>query len=200
MSYLDFAKTVSLFSSLHAIDVELSNRSRAAGCSHCGGPLHSGSYERKPRGVNIDIPDTYMTRYSLCCGRCRRRTLPESVLFFGRKVFWGVVVILVTGVVQGLEGATIKALCERFSVSRRTVKRWLSFFVFVFPRSGGWKWVRGLVSPHVDNGKLPCSVLAWFRAHKGATMESLVACLKLLLCPRSVASRGTARDAQKMPT
>jgi len=132
--------------------------------------------------------------------RCRRRALPASVLFFGRKVFWGCVVVLCTGVTQGLQRSTIEALCDRFQVSRRTIKRWVCFFAVVFPRSADWVRVRGLVSPEVDNAELPCSALAWLFKHKGATMESFVACLKLLLCPEGMACRGMVADAQKMPS
>src|SRR5690606_22738067 len=33
-----------------AIDAEIALRARAAGCLRCGGPLHVGHFERKPRG------------------------------------------------------------------------------------------------------------------------------------------------------
>ena len=42
---------------------------------------------RKPHGGPADLSETFSLRHSLCCGRegCRRRTLPPSVLFLGRR-------------------------------------------------------------------------------------------------------------------
>ena len=42
-------------------------------------------------------------RLSFCCGRegCRRRVLPPSVLFWGRRVYWAAVVLVVTAPCQG---------------------------------------------------------------------------------------------------
>ena len=49
------------------------------------GPLHQAHYERKPR----DAPLIWMeekSRFSFCCGHCRRRCTPASVRFLGRRV------------------------------------------------------------------------------------------------------------------
>jgi hypothetical protein len=79
---------------LHCIDIDLAKEQQLAGCPYCGGPLHHSSYQRKPRGGPDSIPDEYLVRLSLCCGRedCWRRTLPPSSLFMGRRVCWRCVI------------------------------------------------------------------------------------------------------------
>ena len=38
------------FAKLSDFDRRIAAAVAAAGCQHCGGPLHQGNYERKPRG------------------------------------------------------------------------------------------------------------------------------------------------------
>lgn len=180
MSYLNIVSHATLFKTLNTIDQELACRCRLRGCPRCGEALHSAPYQRKPRGAPIEIPEKHCVRYSLCCGNCRRRTLPPSVLFFGRKVYFSCVVVMLTGVAQGLERRTLQSLCDQFGVSRKTIKRWLSYFFDAFPASAIWKKVRGQVSPHISNQKLPLELLRWFFAVYTCSQLALIACLCLL--------------------
>jgi hypothetical protein len=180
MSYLNIIFRATLFSNLNTIDRELASRCRLKGCPHCGGALHSAHYKRQPRGAPIDIPEEHCVRYSLCCGHCRRRTLPTSVLFFGRKVYFGCVIVMLTAVAQGLERRTLQPLCDQFGVSRKTIKRWLSYFLHAFPGSDVWKQVRGKVSPHIGNLMLPLELLRWFFASHTCPQQALLVCLCLL--------------------
>jgi hypothetical protein len=81
-----------LYDYLLVLDRELSERARHAGCPRCAGRLHSASYPRKPRG---GPRGAHARRFSLCCARCRKRVTPPSVRFLGRRVYYGVVVVLV---------------------------------------------------------------------------------------------------------
>lgn len=179
MSYLDVVDHASLFHSLHCLDVELANKVRAKGCPLCGGPLHSAKYARQPRGEreDVEIPEALRQRLGLCCGWCRRRTLPPSCLYLGRKVFWGCAVMLVTAAAQGLGNHTITALCARFDVSRRTVKRWVSFFEVLFPSSAAWQRLRGRVGVEVRTEELPRGLVAWFLASSKDEQSAVVSCL-----------------------
>ena len=69
---------------LKTIDAAEAERCRAAGCPHCGGALHSATYPRKPHGLAPALRAD-ARRHSLCCAACRRRVLPPSVRFFGRR-------------------------------------------------------------------------------------------------------------------
>jgi hypothetical protein len=86
----------------------------------------------------------------LCCDRegCRERVLPPSVLFWGRRVYWGVVLLVVTALrQQRLEGFTAQRVQDLFGIRRPTLNRWMRYFREIFPRSGSWQRVRGRVSP-----------------------------------------------------
>jgi len=180
--FIELTQRDKLFALFHAMDVDLAELRRRDGCCWCGGSLHHASYERKPRG-GPPVPDAYCVRLGLCCGRsdCRRRTLPASTLFFGRRVYWGcVLLVVVTLRQQRPEGYSINRLCSTYGVSRKTVVRWMAWFAEVFPRSAWWQQLRGRVGPSVSDRQLPGSLLMHFVDVRGAEEAGLVACLLFL--------------------
>jgi len=181
MLYLECLDHVTLFNALHAVDVELAEKHRAGRCQipGCGGPLHRANYTRKPRGEAIGLPDTFRKRLSFCCGWCRRRSLPASCLFFGRRVYWGAIVLLVTAARQGRQTRSIAELCREFRVSRKTVRRWVRFFESVFPKSSQWVRLRGRVVASVRDALLPFSLLELFARDRPGE-AGLVACIRFL--------------------
>ncbi|MCK4303735.1 MAG: hypothetical protein KAY24_05820 [Candidatus Eisenbacteria sp.] len=174
---------VSLFRLLHRLDVDLSERHRAAGCPVCGGPLHRASYQRKPRGGPADIPQEYGRRLSLCCGRegCRRRQLPPSCLFLGRRVYWTAVILVVTTLRQqrGV-GFSANRVRRIFGISRKTLRRWLAFFREEFPKSQQWKERRGLLGATVRDGHLPADLIRVFIEAFRDPQTALCGCLSFL--------------------
>ena len=97
---------------------------------------------RKPRGGPADLPEAVAVRLSLCCGRegCRRRVLPPSVLFWGRRVYWAAVVLVLTALREGgVEGITADYLRARFGVTRRTLTRWRRYFREHSPQTVTWR-------------------------------------------------------------
>lgn len=156
---------ISLFYFLNGIDEDLSDQSRAARCPHCGGPLHQGNYHRKPRGGPENIPDELKKRYSLCCGRseCRKRVLPPSCRFMGRKVYWSCVILIVMALRQNRpESYSSGRVRQLFGISRKTLGRWQVFFREVFPVSGEWQRLRGRISSQVKDHELPGGLLNLF--------------------------------------
>jgi hypothetical protein len=151
-----------VFEQLNKIDVELSRQHRTKGCSFCGGKLHASPYTRKPRGALVAIPDCFKIRFSFCCSICRKRSVPISCLFFGRRVYFGCVIILLTGILQGFTAKSMRDLSEQFQVSKRTLRRWLWFFKEIFPKSNLWQRLRGRLSPHVACAITPLGVLQDF--------------------------------------
>ena len=182
MSYLHLVDEDSLFEALWAIDTELAQRVTAKRCPQdgCGGPLHDGKYARKPRGSQAAIPEEYCNRLSLCCGWCRRRALPPSCLFMGRKVYWGSAIVLVTAAVRGLERVTLSGLCTKFGVSRRTIKRWVDYFAHLLPKSVLWQRVRGHVGAQIEDNELPHALLTWCTRTASEPIAGLVNSLRLL--------------------
>lgn len=140
---------------------------------------------RKPRGGPPDIDETYAIRLSLCCGKqgCRRRVLPPSVLFWGRRVYWVSVLLVVTALRQGRDrGYTVEKLKALFGVTRPTLTRWLSYFREVFPFSQAWRRLSGRLMPPVAEDQLPRGLIERFVQTRGDPERGLTACLQSLVC------------------
>lgn len=179
----ELLERTSLFELLHRLDVELAEAQRHARCPYCGGPLHYAPYQRKPRGGPDDIPESCLIRYSLCCGnkKCRRRTLPPSCLFMGRRVYWGCVILVVMALRQNRpDGASANKLATLFSIARSTLMRWFGYFRDVFPSSSQWGRLRGRVAACVRDSDLPTSLLQSFLDAAKSLESGLVACLGFL--------------------
>lgn len=178
--YPSCATHVTLYDGLRQIDADLAAQARARGCPHCGGPLDSAPWQRKPRGCD-EVPDEARKRHGLCCRSCRRRVLPQSTLFLGRKVYWGAVVLISVAVRQRrTTGITVRRLRALFGVSASTVQRWMAFFAMDVSQSAWWKRLRGRVPPNVRDDALPDALLAEFDRVHGVGERALVACLAFL--------------------
>jgi hypothetical protein len=134
----------------------------AAGrCRHCGGPLHRADYRRKPRGGRLaEAGEAFKLRHSLCCGRegCRKRALPPSLRFLGRRVYVEAVVLLATA--YALLTGMLHRAKQITGVPVRTIRRWRSWWRENFPRLEVWTTMRAsFVPPPPDETKLPLSLL-----------------------------------------
>jgi hypothetical protein len=115
------------FEKLAKIDERIAIAVAAARCPRCGGPLHRGNYQRKPRGGRIGpAGEAFTLRHSLCCGRrgCRKRALPPSLRFLGRRVYLEAVVVIAT--VHAMLAAAMRAAQDITGVPARTLRRWRS--------------------------------------------------------------------------
>ena len=169
----------SLFELLRRIDGELAEEVRSAGCP-CGGVLHSARYPRKPRGGPPGLPAECGVRESFCCAEdgCRRRSTPPSVRFLGRKVFFGLVVLLVLILRDGLTPERFRRLQAQLGVSRRTVLQWRRFWRELFPASRRWQRALADLLP-VCGARLPGSLLEAF-TEVAAGRDRAVAALRWL--------------------
>jgi len=176
----DLLQDVSLFRILHQIDRDLAESCRQARCPYCQGSLHSAPYFRKPRGGPEKIPEEYLQRFSLCCGQegCRRRVLPPSCLFMGRRVYWQAVILVVMTLRQSKSnGIGANQLMRMFSIPRKTIARWINYFRDEFAASRKWLRLRGRVDGSVGNKDLPGGLVEHFLSHCGSAADGLVACL-----------------------
>jgi len=179
----ELLQKVSLFHLLYQIDLDLASQHRQCRCPHCGGRLDYAGYERKPRGGPTNIPEQYLMRHSLCCCQpgCRRRSLPASCLFMGRRVYWGCVILVVMALRQNrAESISIGKLTRMFAISRKTICRWIVYFRDVFPTTARWQSLRGRVGVRVANAYLPGALLEYFVEHLGCAQKGLVVCLVFL--------------------
>jgi hypothetical protein len=168
------------FGLLFKLDEDLAAEARRGGCE-CGGVLHSAGYERKPRGGPSGLGPEIAVRFSFCCARegCRRRVTPPSLRFLGRKVFFGVLVLLLPVMRDGPTPERLSRLCSSFAVSARTVRRWVRFWRETFVPSRVWQSVRGRFARPVREEAIPGSLLAAFSGISD-TEDRVVAVLRLV--------------------
>jgi len=156
-----FFNDASFYQKLFQLDQAIANDAQAAGCPHCGDRLHGANYPRKPRGVRSALDESYQYRLSFCCARdgCRRRTTPPSVRFLGRKVYLGVIVILVTALQHGLTERRRRQLIEQLDLWPQTIARWRRWWHAQVPMTRCWQALRGRFVPPIDARLLPAVLL-----------------------------------------
>jgi hypothetical protein len=161
--YHDLPRAARLWSVLLAIDQDLAEQTRKKACP-CGGRLHCANYLRKPRGTPLQLPEPQRLRLSFCCDRdgCRKRVTPPSVRFLGPKVYLGVFVILISAMRQGPTPRRVRELSLRFGADRRTIARWQVLWRQHFPQTLFWKLARARLTPVLEIGTLPYSLLDAF--------------------------------------
>jgi len=178
--YQTILSDASVYRLLLKLDEDLATETRKKGCS-CNGKLHSARYPRKPRGVPEELQEEYSTRDSFSCAEegCRKRTTPFSFRFLSRRVYVGLVVVLLTALRHGATPARVAKLRAVVGVSRRTVERWREWWLKDFVRSSFWKSARGQLASPVDKKTLPLSLLEAFR--KPTDEEKTVDLLRFIL-------------------
>lgn len=144
---------------LAALDHDLACDVREASCPHCSGPLHWATWTRKPRGANV--PEDLCVRHGLCCGHCRRRTLPPSVLFAGRRVYLKAVMLLVVAARQRDRARHTLARLRRLfdNISAKTIARWMRAFLDGLPRHPDWQRRRGQLPATIRDDHVPAALL-----------------------------------------
>lgn len=170
------------------IDEQIAERVAANGCRHCGGRLHRGDYARKPRGGLVAlVAEAAARRVSLCCDRegCRRRAMPPSVRFLGRKVYVGAAVVLACAAAQ--VAATVAAARRATGIDARTVRRWSRWWGTTYAESGHFEAARARLMPPVKASELPGGLWERFAAH---AQDALVGLARLLgfVAPATTAS------------
>jgi hypothetical protein len=186
---------------LFQIDLDIATEVQWGGCVHCGGSLHVSCYPRKPRGIRSVLEESYEYRLSFCCAEdgCRRRSTPPSVRFLGRKVYLGVMVVLITAMEHGLTPKRRKLLIENLGLWSQTLSRWRQWWRESFPVSRCWQAEKGKFIPPIELEGLPGSVLGRLN---GKDLPLRLCRLLLLLAPFTTTSwSGSLRvaiDPQKM--
>ncbi len=112
---------------------------------------------------------------------------PPSVRFLGGRTYFGVVVVLMTMLCQGVNPRRGKVLRDRLGVDRRTLKRWRDWWQKDFVISAFWRVHRGLLMPVPEAIELPGSLLASFVGDLSQRMQALLR----FLCPLSCRLAGS---------
>jgi len=168
------------FSLLLQIDIDEAAKVQACHCP-CGAVLHKADYPRKPRGCPREVRPDFETRFSFCCSQCRKRTTAMSVRFLGRRLYLGLIVVLISVRRTTLNAAAVQ-LMEALGVPERTISRWRNWWLQVFPATPLWQAACARFMPPVQTIHLPSSLIERFTgvaAHKATH-------LLLFLTPLSV--------------
>ena len=163
------------FEGLTAIDAAIVERVAKEPCGDCGGPLYRSDFPRKPRvGLLAAAVEALSRRFSLCCGRdgCRRRVTPPSVRFLGRRVYAGVIVILVSAF--ALAAVTASAVVRTTGVPARTTRRWLRWWREPFTTSAAFVELSARLVPAPDRRQLPASLLERLGGDGAAPLAKLM--------------------------
>lgn len=178
----DVSALAQVYSTLVSVFVQTDAQIAAAvartRCPFCNGPLYFANYRRKPRGGSLlSQCETENLRYSLCCGRrgCRRRVLPPSVRFLGRKVYFEAVVILAC--IGPMLRASLREAAKRLEISERTLVRWRRYWREHVRYQPWWAHLRSqFQAPTPDESQLPSSLLAHLQTKtNGSVLLMLVA-------------------------
>lgn len=177
--YAEILADASFPDALLQLDRELCRRVKAQGCPICGAVLDVADYDRKPRGGPWQLQGSHARRLGLCCRRegCRKRVLPPSVLFLGRRVYLGVVVTLAAVLRQGPTPWRVSKLSSVLGADRRTLMRWWRWWTDRLGASRGFEIGRADFMPPPDAAALPGSLLQSF---VGAASERMLGALCFL--------------------
>lgn len=177
--YYKLLQNPSFHSLLMDIDRQLSEQYRLKRCPFCNGPLHLSNYSRSPLGLKDKYRDYYSTRYSLCCGHCRKRVTTKSVRFFGRRRFPAPVFILISMLKCKITQNSLLKVRRYFGVniSKRTWTRWCKWWRTFFTETKFWKWSKSLLHSESLLKKHPRSLLLSF---DGTFSNRLILILKFL--------------------
>jgi hypothetical protein len=172
----------SLFQLLEKIDKDFAEQTRLAGCWFCGAVLHRADYERKPRGG-----PGWEWRFSFCCSRegCRRRCTPASVRFLGRRVYAGLVVVLLSAMMHGLSAKRVERLRQILHIDRRTLQRWRQWWLETFVQTRFWSAARARFLPPLCEATLPWSLAEGFEVTRAERLIDLLKFLRPLTAPKT---------------
>ena len=97
-------------------------------------------------------------------------------------LYWQAVILVVMTLRQArANGIGANQLMRMFSIPRKTIVRWISYFRDEFAASREWLRLHGRVDATVGNGDLPGGLVEHFLSYCGSAAGGLVACLQFLV-------------------
>ena len=92
----------------------------------------------------------------------------------GRRVYAGLVVVLVSAMVHGLKPERVKALRKALKIDRRTLERWRQWWVGIFVDSSFWREARARFMPPLCQKTLPLSLCVSFEVERRERLSDLL--------------------------
>lgn len=155
---------------LFKYDEDKANELHRTRCENCGGTLDWANYPRQPRGGPSDLEDRLKVRFSLCCRAegCRKRIMPLSIRFLGRRIYFSAIFSLVVALSQGARPQKIAQISKAFDISRQTFLRWRGWWKEVFPGTRFWQREKSILSALEGEAEYPHTLVNLFnRFQKG---------------------------------
>jgi len=99
------------------------------------------------------------------------------VRFLGRKVYVGIVVVLVSAMMHGPSDRRLELLQRELPIDRRTLKRWLQWWTEIFVQCAIFKAQRGRFAQRMAQVRMPLELVEAFGAQH---IEGLVKLMRFL--------------------
>ena len=113
-----------------------------------------------------------------------------SVRFLGRKVYVGIVVVLVSAMDHGLKPERVQVLRESLGIDRRTLQHWRQWWLDNFVQSPFWQVARARFASPLCLRTLPWSLLQAFGMERRDRLLELMKFLSpLSVAPSFIQSR-----------
>jgi hypothetical protein len=109
------------------------------------------------------------------------------VRFLGRKVYAGVVVVLVSAMMHGLSAQRVKRLGQALEIDRRTLKHWREWWKSRFVPGRFWRAHQGRFRRPIPVEHMPLGLVETFGAWQ---REGLLRLMRFLLPITTISCKG----------
>jgi hypothetical protein len=105
------------------------------------------------------------------------------VRFLGRRVYAGLVVVLITTVIHDLKPGRVRRIRQALQIDSRTLKRWRQWWLDSFVRSAFWKAARARFMPPLSERRLPLSLWLSFELEERDRLLAVLQFLRRITTP-----------------
>jgi hypothetical protein len=101
----------------------------------------------------------------------------------GRRVYAGLVVVLVSAMIHGLKPERVELLREAVGIDRRTLQRWRQWWLVLFVESSFWREARARFMPPLCPKTMPLSLCVCFGIERRDRLLELLKFLAPITTP-----------------
>jgi hypothetical protein len=101
----------------------------------------------------------------------------------GRRVYAGLVVVLVSAMIHGLKPERVELLREALKIDRRTLERWRQWWLGLFVGSSFWRAARARFMPPLCHKTMPLSLCLSFEVERRDRLLELLKFLAPITTP-----------------
>jgi len=101
----------------------------------------------------------------------------------GRRVYAGLVVVLVSAMLHGLKPERVERLRKELQIDRRTLERWRQWWLSTFVEGSFWKAARARFMPPLCQRTLPYSLCVSFVVERRDRLLELLKFLAPITTP-----------------